>query len=165
MEAYRDEHLFVDLLHRLVTLDGEILALSRSEYRLLALLVEHGGRSVPKPVLLMQIWGYVPETRTRTLDVLVAQLRKKLGTHAGRRNHRRDRIQFPATPWPSQSDPDTTFSDLRNSRYMIRLLRRDQGTLRCVVDKPGGAFEQLLSWTTASSSRMGRANTPSLEGA
>lgn len=81
---YRDGSLFVDLRREMVRLDGQIITLTRSEYRLLALLVEHAGEVVPKPILLVQICGYVPETRTRTLDMHIGRLRKKLG-HAGRR--------------------------------------------------------------------------------
>ena len=81
---YRDEHLFVDPRHRLVVLDHQALTLTRKEYRLLVLLVQHCGQVVPRAILLMGIWGYGPDIRTRTLDAHVRQLRKKLGTHGGR---------------------------------------------------------------------------------
>ena len=60
---YRDEHLFLDLRQQLVILDGEMLALTKSEYRLLALLAEHVGEVVPRSSLLLHIWGHVPEVR------------------------------------------------------------------------------------------------------
>lgn len=81
---YRDEHLFVDLRRKRAILDSQALILTRKEYGLLALLVEHAGSVIPRPILLTQIWGYVPKTRTRTLDVHIGRLRKKLG-HEGRR--------------------------------------------------------------------------------
>lgn len=80
---YRDEHLFVDLRHKLAILDSQPLILTRKEYCLLALLVQHAGEVVPRKILLRQVWGYVPKTRTRTLDVHIGRLRKKLG-HEGR---------------------------------------------------------------------------------
>ena len=49
---YRGQRLFVCLHDRLVILDSQILTLTRLEYRLLALLVEHAGEVVPRPILL-----------------------------------------------------------------------------------------------------------------
>lgn len=79
---YRDEHLVVDFGQQTVTLDSARISLTRKEYDLLALLVEHAGEIVPRRALLMQVWGYSGEIRTRTLDVHVRRLRKKLGTYA-----------------------------------------------------------------------------------
>ena len=80
--SYRDEHLYVDLRQPLVILDDETVRLSRLEYRLLALLVEHAGEVVPRTVIWTQVWGSLPETRTRTLEVHIRGLRKKLGPYA-----------------------------------------------------------------------------------
>ena len=78
-QPYHDEHLYVDLRHELVILDRQILTLSRKEYGLLALMVQNVGKLVPRAALLMQVWGYVPTTRTRPVDMAIDQLRKKLG--------------------------------------------------------------------------------------
>jgi len=80
-QFYRDDHLLVDLLQQVVMLDSQTVALTPMEYRLLALLVQHYGEVVPRAIL-MQLWGYVPEMRTRTLDVHVRRLRKKQGIYA-----------------------------------------------------------------------------------
>ena len=45
-QFYRDDHLFVHLCHQVGMLDGEAITLTRMEYRLLAVLVEHAGESV-----------------------------------------------------------------------------------------------------------------------
>ena len=79
---YRDEHLSVDFRQQLAILDNRALTLTRKEYDLLALLVQHATEIVPRAALLMQIWGYGAEIRTRTLDVHIRRLRKKLGTYA-----------------------------------------------------------------------------------
>ena len=79
---YRDEHLSVDFRQQLALLDSHALTLTRKEYDLLALLVQHATEIVPREALLMQIWGYGAEIRTRTLDVHIRRLRKKLGTYA-----------------------------------------------------------------------------------
>jgi len=81
-QAYRDEHLSVDFQHQMVILDNQRMTLTRKEYDLLSLMVQHAGQIVPRDVLLLQVWGYGVEIRTRTLDVHVRRLRKKLGAYA-----------------------------------------------------------------------------------
>ena len=79
---YGDEHLVVDFQQQMVMLDRHPMVLTRKEYDLLALLVQHAGQIVPRNALLFEVWGYNEEIRTRTLDVHVRRLRKKLGTYA-----------------------------------------------------------------------------------
>jgi two-component system, OmpR family, alkaline phosphatase synthesis response regulator PhoP len=79
---YQDEHLSVDFRQRAAGLDQQPITLTRKEYDLLALLVEHAGEIIPRDALLMQVWGYNSEIRTRTLDVHIRRLRKKLGGYA-----------------------------------------------------------------------------------
>ena len=79
---YRDEHLSLDFDQQAAVLDAERMTLTRKEYDLLALLVQHAGEIIPREALLMQVWGYGAEIRTRTLDVHVRRLRKKLGGYA-----------------------------------------------------------------------------------
>ena len=80
--SYRDEHLSIDFDQQLAILDAERITLTRKEYDLLALLVQHAGEIIPREALLMQVWGYGAEIRTRTLDVHVRRIRKKLGGYA-----------------------------------------------------------------------------------
>src|SRR6516164_4884169 len=80
--VYRDEHLAVDMQLQMAVLDGQRITLTRKEYDLLALLVRHAGEIIPREALLMRIWGYSAEIRTRTLDVHIRRLRKKLGVYA-----------------------------------------------------------------------------------
>ena len=79
---YRDEHLVVDFERQVAELDSTRIVLTRKEYDLLALLVQHAGQIVPRDVLLLRVWGYGAEIRTRTLDVHVRRLRRKLGPYA-----------------------------------------------------------------------------------
>jgi DNA-binding response OmpR family regulator len=79
---YRDEHLVMDFDLQSATLDDARMSLTRKEYDLFALLVRHAGEIIPRDALLMQVWGYGAEIRTRTLDVHVRRLRKKLGSYA-----------------------------------------------------------------------------------
>jgi DNA-binding response OmpR family regulator len=80
--AYGDEHLSVNFLQQYATLDSVRMPLTRKEYDLLALLVQHAGEIIPRDALLLRVWGYGAEIRTRTLDVHVRRLRKKLGSYA-----------------------------------------------------------------------------------
>ncbi|MBZ5579216.1 MAG: winged helix-turn-helix domain-containing protein [Acidobacteriia bacterium] len=81
-QFYRDEHLSLDFHQQVVVLDHERMTLTRKEYDLLALLVGHAGEIIPREALLLRVWGYGAEIRTRTLDVHIRRLRKKLGTYA-----------------------------------------------------------------------------------
>ena len=79
---YRDEHLYIDFSKQSVVIDAQHLVLTRKEYDLMALLVQHAGEIIPRNALLYRVWGYSPEIRTRTLDVHIRRLRKKLGPYA-----------------------------------------------------------------------------------
>ena len=82
MQPYRDEHLALDFDQKVAVLDSERMTLTRKEYDLLALLVLNAGEIIPRDALLLRVWGYGSDIRTRTLDVHVRRLRKKLGTYA-----------------------------------------------------------------------------------
>jgi DNA-binding response OmpR family regulator len=84
LEPYGDEHLLLDFQQQAVFVDQKQMTLTKKEYELLALLVQHAGEIVPRNALLMEVWGYSAEIRTRTLDVHVRRLRRKLGTYADR---------------------------------------------------------------------------------
>jgi DNA-binding response OmpR family regulator len=82
-QRYQDAHLDLDFEHRIARLDTKPLGLTRKEYDLLALLIQNAGEVVARETLLFRIWGYTSQIRTRTLDVHIRRLRKKLGEHAG----------------------------------------------------------------------------------
>lgn len=71
----------MDFSNNGVFVDACPLVLTRKEFELLAMLVQNVGQIVPRDVLLRQVWGYGPDIRTRTLDVHVRRLRKKLGDY------------------------------------------------------------------------------------
>lgn len=75
---YQDEHLLFDYGSATVFVDLREVTLTRKEHELLSLLVEHNGEIVPRDVLLDRVWGYGKDIRTRTLDVHIRRLRKKL---------------------------------------------------------------------------------------
>jgi len=57
---------------------GEVLDLSRAELRLLKYLIAHRGNVVSREELLQSVWGLNGDTLSRTVDVHVAGLRKKI---------------------------------------------------------------------------------------
>jgi DNA-binding response OmpR family regulator len=71
--------LRVDLRSRSVTMDGATVALRTLEFELLAELARQAGQVVTRDRLLDRVWGVSFAGGTRTVDVHVAQLRKKLG--------------------------------------------------------------------------------------
>ena len=77
--AYSDAHLLIDFNCRTVMLDSGRLELTGKEYALLAFLAEHAGQILRRESLLLSVWGYSDQIRTRTLDVHLARIRKKLG--------------------------------------------------------------------------------------
>ena len=81
---YRDDHMEFDFSTHVVRVDAINVKLTQKEYALLALMVRHAGEIVPRVALLERVWGYGADIRTRTLDVHIRRLRKKLGVYAGR---------------------------------------------------------------------------------
>jgi DNA-binding winged helix-turn-helix (wHTH) protein len=68
----------VDLGRRRIERDDEARTLSTKEAELLAYLATQPNVAVPRGELLRQVWGYAEAAQTRTLDVTVARLRRKL---------------------------------------------------------------------------------------
>jgi two-component system alkaline phosphatase synthesis response regulator PhoP len=52
--------------------------LSRREFELLRYMVDHRGKAIPRQRLLEAVWGYNNESYTRTVDMHIAKLRKKV---------------------------------------------------------------------------------------
>jgi two-component system, OmpR family, KDP operon response regulator KdpE len=76
---YHDGRLSIDMAKREVTLDGTLLALTRKEYAVLAMLLRHAGRVVTQQQLLREIWGSTHVQDTHYLRIVLGKLRQKLG--------------------------------------------------------------------------------------
>jgi DNA-binding response OmpR family regulator len=76
------DELRVDLRSRNVTIAGSTVILRTLEFELLAELARHPGHVVTRDRLLDRVWGTSFAGGTRTVDVHIAQLRKKLGRPA-----------------------------------------------------------------------------------
>ena len=71
--------LEIDAGRREVQVDGEEVQLAPKEFDLLWELLDHRGLVLTRDQLLERVWGYTFAGDTRTVDVHVRQLRRKLG--------------------------------------------------------------------------------------
>lgn len=74
--------LSVDLAAHRVSLDGQEVVLTATEFKLLAELLQSSGRVLTRDRLLNTVWGYEFEGYARTVDTHVRRLRQKLGHFA-----------------------------------------------------------------------------------
>jgi len=58
--------------------DGEPLALTPLEFELLLALAKHPGVVFSRAALLRDVWGHAPDIQTRTVDLHIAELRRKI---------------------------------------------------------------------------------------
>jgi DNA-binding response OmpR family regulator len=77
----RKEHgaITIDAGRREVTANGKPVQLAPKEFDLLWELLDHRGLVLTREQLLERVWGYTFVGDTRTVDVHVRQLRRKLG--------------------------------------------------------------------------------------
>jgi len=71
----------IDRAAHKVTLDGQELQLTSTEFKLLLTLLERRGRVQTRPQLLETVWEAQPDIQTRTVDMHVQRLRTKLGEY------------------------------------------------------------------------------------
>ena len=64
-----------------VALDGSLVPLTMQEYRLLYILMRNPNSPLSRKELLKKAWGYPCDCITRTVDIHIGRLRKKIGTH------------------------------------------------------------------------------------
>jgi len=75
---YEDEQLFIDYDNFIVRVRGDEVRLTRKEFALLRLLSEARGRVLTRDYLLDRVWGLDYYGESRTLDVHIRRIRKKL---------------------------------------------------------------------------------------
>ena len=79
--------LRVDLATQRVFSRGQEVRLTRTEYRLLALLVKHAGKVLTHRQLLKDVWGPGSVNESHYLRVYMGQLRHKLEEDPARPRH------------------------------------------------------------------------------
>jgi DNA-binding response OmpR family regulator len=77
--SYEIDGLTIDVASRRATLDGGALDLTRKEFDLLARLARDAGRVVSREALMTDVWDTNWFGSTKTLDVHIGWLRRKLG--------------------------------------------------------------------------------------
>ena len=70
--------LTIDVRAAEVRKGGQPVDLSPREFHLLRYFVDHRGATLSRSELLQHVWGYDADVSTRTVDVHVAWLRRKL---------------------------------------------------------------------------------------
>lgn len=79
ISTLRAGRVSVDLAGAEVRVDGEVVALTPTEHRLLVDLLEHAGHVRSREALLESVWGYDWTGDPRLVDVHVQRLRAKIG--------------------------------------------------------------------------------------
>ncbi len=78
LDRLRIGRLEIDLTGRTVTVGGQPVDLTPKEFDLLVLLASHPGRVFGRETLLEKVWGYDYLGDSRTVDVHIQRLRRKL---------------------------------------------------------------------------------------
>jgi len=87
IESYEFGDVRVDFRKGEARKSGKDLDLSARELKLLRFFVEHRGEVVNREDLLNAVWGYDTAPLTRTVDMHVAKLRKKIETEPAEPEH------------------------------------------------------------------------------
>lgn len=81
-DSYEANGVQLDVAARRAYVDGEELSLSAKEYDLLTVLVREAGSVVTRDDLMREVWGAEWWGSTKTLDMHISWLRRKLGDDA-----------------------------------------------------------------------------------
>ncbi len=81
---YEFGDMVVDYEKLQVFKDNVAIALSMKEFELLSYFIDHRGQVVSRAELLQRVWQYRGVSNTRTVDMHVAKLRKKIEVNPSR---------------------------------------------------------------------------------
>jgi two-component system KDP operon response regulator KdpE len=79
--------LVVNLAQRLVTVNGQAVTLTPTEYDLLRIFIKHAGKVLTHHQLLRDVWGNTYESETHILQVNISNLRRKIEPDPSRPQH------------------------------------------------------------------------------
>ena len=74
----------IDLERRLVTCNGKVKELTLKEFQVLCKLAQFPNKVFSREELLAEVWGFHNPTSTRTLDIHIGYLRKKMEVEPNR---------------------------------------------------------------------------------
>ena len=75
--------LEIDYDRRQVTVSGEVIHMTQTEYNILSLLSQHVGKVMTYAAIIDAIWGAMDGGSVKRLQVNMANIRKKFGCHPG----------------------------------------------------------------------------------
>jgi two-component system KDP operon response regulator KdpE len=85
--VFTSDDLTVDLTSRKVSVDGNEISLTPTEYDILKALVQHAGKVLTHRQLLRTVWGIAYEDENHMLRVNVSNLRRKVEKDPARPQH------------------------------------------------------------------------------
>lgn len=85
---YALDGLKINLESKETEVDGQSVDLTKTEFKLLAFLMQHKGRVLSREIILDNVWPKSVYVSERTVDVHIARLRKKIGDYAACINNR-----------------------------------------------------------------------------
>ena len=81
--VYQVSDLIIDCERRVVSISGNEVKLTQTEFNILTLLAQHRGKMLTYATIIRRIWGGMDEGSIKKLQVNMANIRKKLGIRPG----------------------------------------------------------------------------------
>jgi DNA-binding response OmpR family regulator len=78
-ERLRVDDVVLDLATKELSIGGEAVQLTKTEFEILALLAQNPTRIFAREEIIDRLWKEAPYTTERTVDVHITRLRKKMG--------------------------------------------------------------------------------------
>ena len=75
--------MVIDYARRMVSIAGEEVKLTRTEYNILEILSQNPGKVLTYAAIIRKIWGPTDDGGVKKLQVNMANIRKKLGSKPG----------------------------------------------------------------------------------
>jgi two-component system KDP operon response regulator KdpE len=76
--VFHADRLTVDLTRHEVTVDGQLVSLTPTEYDILRILIQHAGKVLTHQQLIHLVWGNAREADAHLLRVNISNLRRKI---------------------------------------------------------------------------------------
>ena len=80
---FQFDDLIIDYDARRVTISGDEIKLTQTEYNIVAFLSQHSGKKMTYSSIIKAIWGYPDDGSIKKLQVNMANIRKKFGVKPG----------------------------------------------------------------------------------
>lgn len=82
MKELSYEGLKLNMVNKSVTADGEEIQLTKTEYEILKMFLEHRGQVFSRQEILDKVWPQGVVVSDRTVDVNITRMRKKIGRYS-----------------------------------------------------------------------------------